>query len=109
MDAFALLAELRAAGVSLAAGQGSIKAGPRAAVTPAIVEAIRAHKPALLEALGDEAAVLRWLESIRETDAEIIADVLDRIRRNPDARAFYVALGRGLPLADPLPRPVTDD
>jgi hypothetical protein len=60
-----LLANLRAEGLHLEArGAGKLHVQPREALTPARRQAILAHKPALLAALGLEARIramaVRW-------------------------------------------------
>lgn len=99
MDAFALIAHLRAAGLTLSCDGAKLKAGPRSAVTPDLAELIAANKPDLIAALDDEIVIRRWLADIREDDPEMIAELFERIGRDPDCRAFYVALGRKAPAA----------
>ena len=51
MNAPEVLERLTAAGVRLTASGGNIIAAPRSAVTPEVVELVRAHKPELLQTL----------------------------------------------------------
>ena len=39
---------------------------------------------------SDEAAIFNWLANIEETDSEIIAEVLDKCRRDPDALTYFL-------------------
>lgn len=97
MNAFALIARLRAAGITLGSDGSKLKASPRSAVTPDLANLIAANKPDLISALADEAAVNRWLASIRETDPAIVKELFERIGRDSDCRRFYVSLGRRAP------------
>lgn len=60
MNAPEILERLTKAGIRLSAKGGNIIAKPKAAVTPEVVELIRAHKPELLQCLtADPAASAR--------------------------------------------------
>lgn len=52
----------------------------------------------------EEAAILRWLALIGETDPAIIARVIEHCQRDADARAYFLARARlELPRVDPAP------
>ena len=80
MGAPDILAHLHAAGVSLSRKGDKLIASPREAVTPEIVDLIRAHKPELLEALRDPVAearrqrVLAKLEDNPEAPYAVVTD-----------------------------------
>jgi len=40
----------------------------------------------------DREKVLRWLKVINETDAKVIAEVIEQCSKDNEARAFYVSM-----------------
>lgn len=58
-----------------------------------------AERPARPLTGDEESAILAWLAQIGETDQEIIADMLDRCRRDAAARRYF--LGRAAEKAPP--------
>lgn len=60
-----------------------------------------AKRPALTA--DEEMTIRAWLVQIEESDADIIAEVLDRCRADPEARAYF------LRRADEVPRPMPGD
>ena len=69
-----LLARIMAAGVSLSARGGNIVARPRAAVTPEMLELIRAHKHELLASI-ESPLITRAVEIIRTRPGNVRAVV----------------------------------
>jgi hypothetical protein len=69
-----ILRRITAAGVKLAARDGHIIAKPRAAVTPGIIELIRAHKQELLAAIQSP-LIARAIEILRERPGDVRAVV----------------------------------
>lgn len=61
-----------------------------------LLEEIRRHKPAILRELADtltaeqEAAICRWLDHIGEHHEPSRAECLDRCRRDPQARTYFL-------------------
>ncbi|RYU61878.1 hypothetical protein EWI61_03565 [Methylolobus aquaticus] len=72
MDAHAILATARSSGVviSLLPG-GKLAAEPKAKITPALREAIREHKPAIVEALAEPVRWWRYLVHLPARTLEI--------------------------------------
>jgi hypothetical protein len=100
----------QAEGVRLALSPaGTIKVSGDAAAVNRWLPRIRQHKAEIVEALKPsgppeeplspegEAAIRRWLDEIGESDREIIEDLIERCRRDADARNYFMALvGGGL-------------
>ncbi|WP_295448244.1 hypothetical protein [uncultured Thiodictyon sp.] len=124
MLATQLLDHLTAAGVRLELQGDKLRAGPAAALTPGLRGLIAENKPALVAMLSrpasslepdplsqdDEAAVLRWLASIGETDPGEIAATIARCRSSAAAREYFVGRAAEVPgigqdtAAAPAPR-----
>ena len=69
-----LLERITAAGVTLAARGGNIVARPRSAVTPEVLELIKAHKRELLAAIQSP-LIARAVEMLRERPSDVRAVV----------------------------------
>jgi hypothetical protein len=123
-----VLHHLTAAGVRLELQGDKLRAGPAAALTPGLRGLIAENKPALVAMLSgtapapaaslepdrlshdDEAAVLRWLASIGETDPGEIAATIARCRSRREAREYFIGRAAEVPgieqdtAAAPAPR-----
>ena len=69
-----VLVRITAAGVTLAARGGNLVARPRAAVTPEVLELIKAHKQELLAAI-ESPLIARAVEILRERPGDVRAVV----------------------------------
>ncbi|WP_156885335.1 hypothetical protein [Acidihalobacter ferrooxydans] len=49
----------------------------------------------------EEASIRAWLAYIEETDPAIVAEVLTRCRRMPDARAYFLRRAKEVPQTEP--------
>lgn len=75
-----------------------------ATVAPvATVAVAKSQTPATAMTAEEETAIRAWLAHIEETDADIIAQVLNQCRADLEARAYF------LRRADEVPRPLPDD
>jgi hypothetical protein len=59
---------------------------------PAALEAKKPDDPMTIE---QTASVLAWLAAIEETDATVIADVLELCQRDAEARGYFLARAAG--------------
>lgn len=71
-----------------------------ASVATVAVASPEEHKPAPLTA-EEEQAIRAWLIHIDEDDPAIIAEVLDKCRDNPEARAYFLGRSEEVPPPDP--------
>lgn len=95
------LAHVATATPATLATQEAASAGTVAQV--ATVAVAKPQPPATAMTAEEEAAIRAWLANIKETDADIIGEVLDQCRADVAARAYF------LWRADELPRRITDD
>ena len=56
-----------------------------------LLHVVRAN-PCNTQQTQEEQTLRRWLRSIRETDPQIIAALLDQCRRDADARVYFLKL-----------------
>ena len=102
LDLPELLERLTAAGVKLAARGGNIIASPKAAVTPEIVDLIRAHKSELLQTMATDAEVdarrtqlLAMLATRPETRYALLTDA----QNDPESVLLALAI-RGIGMCE---------
>jgi hypothetical protein len=89
----ALLDRCRKSGLTLAArgGQLEIRA-PKGRLVPDLVAKLKARKAELLTRIADEEQAIRtWLAHLGETDAKIIAEVMDKCRTDAAALEYFTA------------------
>jgi len=61
------------------------------------------QQPAAPMHAGEEKAIRAWLEHIEETDAEIIAEVVEKCQRGEEARDYFIKRVEEVPKPDPWP------
>ncbi len=79
MEARELLREVESRGVALAGVRGQLRVRPLDALTPALIEGLRQHKAAILEALEgrDNPVTVTGLEQTRHRDGSTISDTAE--------------------------------
>lgn len=84
--------------LSLDGGQLSVDA-PAGTMTPDLVERIKIHKPALIEALTRRSLrrIRSWLEHIKEPDQHVIEGILSRCKADPETMRYYLERARETP------------
>ena len=110
MTPVAIIREASADGVTLLlSSTGTVKVNGDEVTVNRWLALIRKNKAAIVAALAadlmtaeQEAAICAWLTYINETDPEIIRDVLDKCRADPDALVYF------LKRSDEVPKPVRD-
>jgi len=121
MDAASILAGATDDGLTLTAEPaGKLKVRGPGNARARWLPMVRAHKADLLRLLAEpaqrcppplapetEAALVRWLDAINETDALIRAEFLLNCRRDPDGLSgiLRLAVDRGMVPAPPVPAP----
>lgn len=91
MKAASIVNQAAAHGVRLSLSpEGLIKAAGEESAVKRWLPIIRDNKLAIIAELQGLTCVLAWLEHIGETDPEIVADVLNRCRLDPEARAYFL-------------------
>ncbi|WP_295882567.1 hypothetical protein [uncultured Thiohalocapsa sp.] len=123
MDAVSILARAAFDGLSLTAEPaGKLRLRGPSDARARWLPMVRAHKADLLRLLAEpeptqrcppplapetEAALVRWLDAINETDAQIRAEFLLSCRRDPDGLSgiLRLAADRGMVPAPPVPAP----
>lgn len=76
---------------------GRLAASPRGRITREIAGIIRTHRDDIIRHLTAVARIRAWLAHIRETDPEIIDDVLARCADDPDCLAYYLTRAAEMP------------
>jgi hypothetical protein len=106
---------IRAAGFTLEVDGADIVVRPFSKLSEPQKAFIRQHKAEILQAMraandpapltaDEESAVRRWLASIEEHDENVIGEVLDKCRRNPETREYFLKLAGKVPaVADRRP------
>jgi len=96
-----ILDQLHHNGVRLRVAGDRLVAESNSPLTDDTRALIRANKPRLLRELsGDsltrnqEGAINRWLDHIGESDPSLRAECLDRCRRDPEARTYFLERAR---------------
>lgn len=108
MSAAAIIREAQAEGVGLVlTPEGTIQATGEEQAVRRWLPTIRTRKADLLAALAEESAIRRWLAYIDEDDPEIIAEVVDKCRDNPEARAYFLSRAAEVPRPTPSLSAVT--
>ncbi len=78
-------------GVSLAlSSTGNIKASGDGTAVNRWLPTIREHKADIVAALQDEQRIRGWFKSIDEDDPEIIDEYLEKCRTDPSALAYFL-------------------
>ena len=93
-----VLAELRSKGFTVRAEGCSLKVSPASKLTDEIRQQIKHHKPDILAFLkqapelppDEEQRIHAWLDYIEEDDRDAIAEVLEKCRRDRDARRYFL-------------------
>ncbi len=93
------LSKIKSAGFEVTLEGDGFEISPSSTLTLTQREFLKAHKAEIIAELkaanlstGDRQAVLNWLQSIGETDQEIITETLKRCENDPAALAYF--LGR---------------
>ncbi len=94
MNAPEVLERITAAGIRLTANGGNIIASPRAAVTPEVVELIRAHKPELLAVIYQKQSPLMQADQKAEL-VRLVNLVADYHEFTPEQRAEAIERAAG--------------
>ena len=93
-----VLAELRSRGFTVHAEGCSLKVSPASRLTNEFRQQIKRHKSDILAFLkqapelppDEEQRIRAWLDYIEEDDQESIAEVLEKCRRDRDARRYFL-------------------
>lgn len=93
-----LIRDLHAQGIRLSVSGGSLDIdAPPGTVTPDLLERLKRHKDDIIRHLVAEARIRAWLDHIRETDPEIIAEVLAKCSADPEALAYFLGRAAEVP------------
>jgi hypothetical protein len=86
-----LMTQAKTHGITLWTEGGTLRYRGDDSAISALLSELKAHKVELVEILSAERRIRAWLDRIGETDEEAIAEVLERCRNDPEARAYYLA------------------
>lgn len=93
-DPWQLVADARSDGLRFSIADGAVKVAGDEAARNRWLATLREQRPAILNALEEEHAVIAWLDRIGETNEETRVEVFIACRDHADRRAYFVGRAR---------------
>jgi len=90
------LTKIEAAGFRIYLDGDNLGISPAKDLTQSQREFLKSHKAEIITELSTHQKISNWLESIGETNPEIIKETVDRCKADPDTLSYFIQRADGI-------------